>query len=572
MTEKFQIYLKLIWKVLINYRGKLNNEELDLDKLIFLKKDRPDIISKKGMVATSQPLAVEAGLAILRKGGNAADAAVATAAVLNVTEPTALGVGGDCFALYYDAASKKVTALNGSGRSPAALTLEKALQESKNGKLKVFHPHTITVPGAVAGWCDLVEQKGKLSMAEVLEPAIDHAKNGFQVEPITASYWNLGVKRQLEQAINGLELTIDGRAPLAGETFRNLGLANTLSQIAEGGKEAFYQGDIGNAIVDVIKEGGGVMEKSDLLNHSSTWDEPINTIYKGLRIWECPPNGQGLATLLALNILEKYELSEMDHLSPLRLHLVIEAMRIAFADTHYFVADPSSNPAPINELLSKEYAEERWKLINPDIATLDQKRGSPTSSSDTAYLSVVDSDGNACSFINSKYWGFGTGIVPKGWGFTLQNRGYGFSLNKGHPNVIAPNKRPYHTIIPSMITHADNEDLYSSFGIMGGYMQPQGQVQLILGLIDDKFSPQTNLNLPRFCIQDGNSGGSVQLERGMPIKTITKLAEMGHDILPLTGFKRSVFGRGQIIMKDRKNGELIGGSDPRADGLAKALS
>ncbi len=562
-------YIKFFWK---DSWGLESRKELDIDQLIVVNSRRSSVVARKGMVATSQPLAVEAGLEILRKGGNAADAAVAAAAVLNVTEPTAVGVGGDCFAIYYDATTKKVSALNGSGRTPAALTLEKAVQSSENGRLKVFHPHTITVPGAVAGWCDLVEKLGKLSMSEILAPAINLAEEGFPVEPITASTWAMGVKRQLDHTLNGRELTIKGRAPRAGETFRNLGLARTLKLIAEGGKEAFYRGEIGEAIIEVIRKGGGVMDAIDLAEHTSTWETPINTSYKGFRVWECPPNGQGLAVLLALNILESFDLADMNPLSPLRLHLEIEAMRIAFTDTRYFVADPATNPAPLRQLLSKSYAVERRKLLNIERATIDQKRGTPTSSTDTAYLSVVDGDGNACSFINSKYWGFGSGIIPKGWGFTLQNRGYAFSLEKGHPNVLASRKRPYHTIIPSMITNEENDDLFASFGIMGGFMQPQGQVQLALSLMENRKSPQSTLNLPRFCIQDGNSGGKVLLERGMTIETIASLELIGHEVIPVRGLKRSVFGRGQIILKDQNNGNLIGGSDPRADGMAGALS
>lgn len=529
---------------------------------------RSAVVTSKGMVATSQPLAVAAGIEILNKSGNAADAAIATAAALNVTEPTSTGLGGDCFALYYDAKSKMISALNGSGKSPSALSINKVREDGIEGAIPIFHPHTITVPGAAAGWCDLIEKHGKLSMSEILAPAIDLAEKGYPVAPLTSIGWSRSIDRQLSVAPNGVELTIDGRAPKAGEIFQNLGLAKTLKKLAEGGSEEFYKGEIAEAIIKVIQDEGGVMSTKDLANHKSRWEEPISTSYHGYRIWECPPNGQGLATLLALNILEGFDLTENSPLSVDRLHLQIEAMRIAFADTSYFVADPEMNPAPLNELLSKSYANERRKLINPKKAVLDQIKGSPTGSSDTVYLTVVDSEGNACSFINSNYMGFGTGFVPKGFGFTLQNRGAGFSLEEGHPNALMPSKRPYHTIIPSMITHSDNGDLFSSFGVMGGFMQPQGHMLMAINLLNDKLDPQESLDRPRFCINDGTAGGSVALEDGIPVEVMSRLAKIGHKVTPTSGFGRGIFGRGQIILRDRKTGTLWGGSDPRADGLA----
>lgn len=520
------------------------------------------------MVATSQPLAVSAGLEILNKGGNAADAAVAVAAALNVTEPTSTGIGGDCFAIYFDAKTKVISALNGSGKSPAMLTLEKIRKDGIKEKMPLFHPHTITVPGAAAGWCDLIKKHGSLQLSQILAPAIKLAEGGFPVTPITSYFWDRAIERQLSKAPNGHEMMIDGRAPKSGEIFRNLGLAKVFKNLSEGDKEAFYEGEIAEAIVKVIQDAGGVMSLRDLASHSSRWEEPISTSYHGFNVWECPPNGQGLAALLALNILEEYDLSEMGVLSAERLHLQIEAMRLAFADTSYFVADPETHPAPLEELLSKSYADERRKLINPNKAVLNQIEGSPTSSSDTVYLTVVDSEGNACSFINSNYMGFGTGFVPKGFGFTLQNRGNGFKLEEGHPNVLAPGKRPYHTIIPSLITHADTGELFSSYGVMGGFMQPQGHMLMAVGLINDKVDPQSALDRPRFCISDGTAGGGVSIEQGISEDEINKLKEMGHKIKSVSGHARAVFGRGQIIVRDRETGVLWGGSDPRADGLA----
>lgn len=540
---------------------------------------RSPVVSRRGIVAASQPLAVAAGLEVLAKGGNAADAAVATAAALNVTEPTSTGLGGDCFALYYDSQSKQVSALNGSGRAPAGLTIERVRNEGlisddrqvAEQELPPFHPYTITVPGACAGWCDLNERYGRLPMSAVLTPAIRLAEEGFPVAPITAYFWGRGAKNQLKTAINGKELTIEGRGPNPGEIFRNPGLARTLKTVAGGGKEAYYQGEIAASIANVIQQAGGCMTEADLAAHKSTWEAPISTSYRGLRVYECPPNGQGLAALLALNILEGFDLASLSPVSTQRLHLEIEAMRLAFSDVRWYVCDPAFQPAPLEDLLSKEYAQERRKLIDPQRATLDQVKGTPTGSSGTVYFSVVDSDGNACSFIGSNYMGFGTGIVPEGWGFTLQNRGHNFSLDPEHPNALTPGKRPYHTIIPSMATRETDGSLYASFGVMGGFMQPQGHMQVFTAMVDDEYDPQAALDLPRFCILDGTAQGKVALEEGIAPETIQELAARGHPVVKVDGMERAVFGRGQIIYRDNDSGVLWAGSDPRADGLGMSL-
>jgi len=536
---------------------------------------RSPVYARGGMVATSQPLAVAAGLEMLRLGGTAADAAIATAAALNVTEPTSTGLGGDCFALYFDAANGQVSALNGSGRAPGALTLERLQREGLGETLPAYHPYTITVPGACAGWCDLLERYGRLSLSQVLAPAIHLAEGGFPVAPVTAFFWERSAER-LQNALNGSELTIEGRAPRPGELFRNPGLARTMRTIAASGKAAYYQGPISEAVAQVVGAAGGCLSVADLAAHTSTWEAPISVTYGGLRIWECPPNGQGLAALLALNILNGFDLAGMAALSAQRWHLMIEAMRLAFADTRWYVADPAFNPAPLEWLLSQDYADERRTLIDPRRAVLDQPRGTPTTSSDTVYLCTVDNDGNACSFINSNYMGFGTGIVPKGWGFTLHNRGHNFSLEPGHPNALAPGKRPYHTIIPGMITKdSDQSDirhtLYAPFGVMGGFMQPQGHMQVVVGLTDDRLDPQAVLDRPRFCIDASTAAGQVSLEDGLPAETVTSLAEMGHPVQVVRGYARALFGRGQIICRDLETGVLCGGSDPRADGCAMGI-
>jgi gamma-glutamyltranspeptidase/glutathione hydrolase len=533
---------------------------------------RSPVMGRGGMVAASQPLAVAAGLEILARGGNAADAAVAAAAALNVTEPISTGIGGDCFALFFDARTRRVTALNGSGRAPAALDLDRVNKElgaTHPSSLPPYHPYTITVPGACAGWCDLVEHHGSLAMADILAPAIRLAEEGFPVAPMTAYFWQRAAEDQLKTALNGHEMTINGRGPKAGEVFRNPNLAKTLRMVGEAGKKAFYRGEIAEAIAAVIRRAGGCMAMEDLAAHTSTWETPVSATYRGLRLWECPPNGQGITALIALNILEGFDLPG-DPLSPDRLHLEIEALRLAFSDTRWYVADPSAVAVPVEELLSKHYAALRRKSLDPKRATLDQRRGAPVAGSDTVYLSVVDKLGNACSFINSNYMGFGTGIVPSGWGFTLQNRGHNFSLDPGHPNVLAPGKRPYHTIIPAMITRDHPPTLFASFGVMGAFMQPQGHVQVFLALADG-LDPQSALDLPRFCIMDGTAGGRVALEKGIPERTVADLGSRGHDILRVCGWERALFGRGQIILREAETGVLVGGSDPRSDGCAMVL-
>jgi len=528
-------------------------------------------------VASSQRLATAAGLEILSRGGNAADAAVATAAVLNVTEPTSTGLGGDMFAMFYEADTGKVTALNGSGRAPASLSLD-LLQKKGFSEIPPYHPYTITVPGACAGWCDLLERhgntrmgdrKGELDLSDIFSPAIHLAEQGFPVAPITSHFWRLAAERQLNTALNGRELTIDGRGPNPGEHFCNPGLARPLKKIAAGGKKAFYEGEIAEAIASTIQKAGGCLDEADLAAHVSTWEEPISTSYGGLRLWECPPNGQGIAALLALNILEGFDLPP-ELLSADRLHLEIEALRLAFADTRWYVADPRVVHVPIEELLSREYSHERRKLIDPKKATLDQVRGTPVSGSDTVYFCTVDQWGNACSFINSNYMGFGTGIVPRGWGFSLQNRGLNFNLEPGHLNALTPGKRPYHTIIPAVITRETDGSLFGPLGVMGGFMQPQGHVQVFLSLVQG-IDPQSALELPRICIADGTASGEVALEDGIPAKTIADLRRRGHPVRRVTGWERALFGRGQAITRDPGTGLLTGGSDPRADGCALAL-
>jgi len=519
-------------------------------------------VSGTGMVATSQRAATRVGVDVLRAGGNAVDAAIAAAAALAVTEPISTGLGGDCFTLYFDAATKKLHALNGSGRAPAGLTRERFAAHVDQHPLDA---NAVTVPGACAGWLDLLAAHGTWKRDRVLAPAIELAEQGFAVGEITAYYWARNVERLGKLQRDLSELTIDGRAPRAGETFRNPGMARTLRAIADGGKDALYRGELAAAIEVVVQSAGGALTRADLAAHESTWDEPISTTYRNVRVWECPPNGQGITALLALNILENFELAGLDPLGPDRLHLLIEAMRLAFADTRWYVADPSKTHVPVAELLAKDYAKARAALIDRTRATADVTRGSPVASSDTVYFCVVDGFGNACSFINSNYMGLGTGLVPKGFGFSLQNRGANFSADPAHPNVVAPGKRPYHTIIPGMLMNLDGS-LVGPFGVQGGFMQPQGHVQVVSAMIDDGAAPQAALDRPRFLIEPVDGAQGIVLEQDVPAVTVAELERRGHKVKAgISGFERSAFGRGQIIRCDAGH-HLTGGSDNRADG------
>jgi gamma-glutamyltranspeptidase/glutathione hydrolase len=531
---------------------------------------RSTVYGTAGMVAASQPLAAASGIDLLQKGGNAADAAVAVAAALNVTEPTSTGLGGDCFILFHEAAKRKVYALNGSGRAPAALNLERLQREGFSGGLPPMHPYTITVPGACAGWCDLLDRFGSRNLKQILAPAIRLAEEGFPVAPLTAHFWQRAAKGQLARAVNGGELLIDGRGPREGEVFRNPGLARTLRVIAEGGKKAFYAGQIAEAIEAIVSEAGGCLQVSDLVAHTSSWEEPISTLYRGKRIWECPPNGQGLVALLALNTLSGFDLAGMGVLSVERLHCEIEAIRLAFADGLAAIADPNFVNIPLSIMMSEKQARSRRRLIKSDRCATIQKNVVP-SGSDTVYFCVVDGMGNACSFINSNYMGFGTGIVPRGWGFSLQNRGHNFSLDPHHPNHLEPGKRPYHTIIPGLVTNEEDHTLYAAFGVMGGFMQPQGHVQVLSAMLDDGLDPQAALDQLRFCLDVERPDGTVLLEEGIPASVVKRLGAIGHPVKVIRGYERAVFGRGQIIRREGIHGTLCGGSDPRSDGCVMVV-
>jgi gamma-glutamyltranspeptidase/glutathione hydrolase len=515
--------------------------------------------STSGMVASSQRLASAAGVRVLREGGTAADACVAMDAVLHVTEPASCGLGGDMFALYFDAQTGAISALNGSGRAPRGRALGDVARDER-GLIPTRHGDAVTVPGVCAGWFDLVARHGEFAVMDLLDAAIEVAESGFAVGPVAAAQW----ERNLSQ-LQSAELTIDGRAPRAGETFRNPGLARVLRAIADGGPEAFYRGEIAERIAAAARDAGGALTADDMAAHRSTWEEPIAADYGGVKVWECPPNGQGIAALLALSILDSVPLGPPG--SAERVHLQVEALRLAFADARWFVTDPAFAPAPVGELLSPEYIATRRARLDPARAATDVRHGSPDGIPGTVYLCAVDAAGNACSYVSSHFAAFGTGIVPAGLGFPLQNRGCGFSLDPRHPNVFAPGKRPYHTIISGMLTRSDGT-LWGPFGVMGGPMQPQGHLQVVNALVADGMSPQQALDCPRFFIEPEIDGGRVYVETGMPSAVAHGLRERGHDVVVDPDTRgRSMFGRGQVILR-QDDGSLVGGSDRRADGCA----
>ncbi|MCC6614343.1 MAG: gamma-glutamyltransferase [Anaerolineae bacterium] len=523
---------------------------------------RSMVVASRGMVATSNPLATQAGLNILRMGGNAADAAIACAAMLNVTEPASTGIGGDCFALFYDAKTQRLSALNGSGAAPAALTADMLIKQGYKS-IPDRSVHAVTVPGAAAGWEDLLQRHGRMSLKDVLQDAIYYAREGYPVHPVFGEAWGR-TQAFLLNSPHTQDYLPGGMSPQVGQCVKLPGLARTLQAVADGGAEAFYTGEIADAIVNTIQALGGVMTHDDLKNHRSLWQEPIGADYRGVTIFECPPNGQGLAALLAMSIASGFDLASLDWDSPERMHLMVEAMRLAFADARRYIADPETDPAPVEALLDADYVRERRSMIRYDRAMEPPSYGTPLPGSNTVYLSVVDGDGNACSFINSLYMGWGSGIVARDAGFFLQNRGACFTLEPEHPNQLAPGKRPYHTIIPAMALK--DGQLWASFGVMGGFMQPQGHFQVVSAMIDDQLNPQETLNRPRWCLEDGTSGSTLALEEGIPVATMARLAEMGHRVRPVSGSGRGVFGDGQIIRRDAETGVLFGGSDPRKDG------
>ena len=531
---------------------------------------RSEVIAQNGMAATSQPLATQVAIDILKKGGTAIDAAIAANAVLGLMEPTSNGIGGDLFAIVWDSKSKKLHGLNASGRSPAALTL-KYFQENNITQIPAHGPLPVSVPGCVDGWFELHNKFGKLPINDVLDPAIQYARSGFPVSEVIAWEWAESIPARKKYPGFMETYTIEGRAPKKGEIFKNPNLANTLEKIALNGRDYFYKGDIAKTIEDYIKRQGGFLSYEDMANHSSEWVEPVTTNYRGYDIWELPPNGQGIAALQILNILEHYNLASFGFGSKEHIHYFLEAKKLAFEDRAKFYADPMFNTVPVSQLISKSYADKRRTLINPDHAGRSYPTGNPNlDKGDTIYLTVADKEGNMISLIQSNYRGMGSGMTPDGLGFCLQDRGELFTLEKGHFNTYEPKKRPFHTIIPAFVTK-DGKPLIS-FGVMGGAMQPQGHTQILINMIDFGMNLQEAGDAPRIrhvgssqpTGEKMTDGGIVYLESGFSTETLRDLDLMGHTVQINTGG----FGGYQAIMVDHVNKTYIGASESRKDGQA----
>ncbi len=512
------------------------------------------VLGKQGAVATSQPLAAMAGMEMLLAGGNAVDAAVAMAIALTVVEPTSNGIGGDAFALVWDG---KLHGLNGSGRSPQRLSME---QFAGKTEMPLLGWLSVTVPGAVSGWRSLWQRWGKLPFEQLFAPAIRYAEEGYPVSPETSLSWQqaestfLPLQQPEFEAFKQVFFP-QGRAPAAGEIWGSAAHGKTLRAIAETGGEAFYSGKLAALMAEYASETGGLLQLSDLAAHQADWVEPISTTYRGVTVWEIPPNTQGIASLIALNILEGVDLGSHPRESVESFHWQIEAMKLAFADVHHHVADPDWMTLEQQQLLSKDYARDRRQLITSAALPLAEPG---LTQGGTVYLAAADGE-LMVSLIQSNYMGFGSGVLVPGTGIALHNRGLGFTLQPGHPNQVAPNKRPFHTIIPGFLTQ--NGQPWGSFGVMGASMQPQGHVQMVVNLVDYGLNPQAALDAPRWRFMEGNR---VLLERSLPQAVVQGLRDRQHQIQQ-GGF----FGRGQMIL--RQNGVLVAASEPRADGLAIAV-
>lgn len=529
---------------------------------------RSEVIAQHGMACTSQPLATQVALDILKAGGNAVDAAIAANAVLGLVEPISNGIGGDLFAIIWDSKTEQLYGLNGSGRSPRSLTLS-YFKENGFEKIPAYGPLPVSVPGCVDGWFELHRRFGSKTMGEILTPAINYARDGFPVTEVIAYYWASGASA-LSRFPNVAEVYMpNGKAPSKGEIFKNPCLASTLQKIVDGGRDAFYRGEIARTIDQFFKEQGGFLSYEDLAGHTSEWVEPVSTTYRGYEIWELPPNGQGIAALQMLNILEGFDIASMGFGSSEYIHHFVEAKKLAFEDRARYYADPSFNDLPVERLISKEYASERRKLIHSEQASMNLDAGN-MEQGNTIYLTVADREGNMISLIQSNYLGFGSGMCPPGLGFILQDRGELFTLEEGHFNVFEPGKRPFHTIIPAFITREGKP--WISFGVMGGSMQPQGHTQIVVNLVDFGMNLQEAGDAPR--IRHGgssqptgekmNDGGIVYLESGIPFKSVRELARRGHKVQTTVG----AFGGYQAILWDEINGVYFGASESRKDGQA----
>jgi gamma-glutamyltranspeptidase/glutathione hydrolase len=529
---------------------------------------RSEVIARNGIAATSHPLATQVALQILRQGGTAADAAIAANAVLGLVEPTGCGIGGDLFAIIWDEESKKLYGLNASGRSPAKLGID-YFRKNKIKSIPSYGPLSVSVPGCVDGWNELHKRFGKLQQSVLLEPAIRYAEEGFPLTEVIAYYWKINAERLKQYPGFSRVFLPDGQAPEKGEIFRNPWLANTYKILAREGFRSFYEGEIANIIERYMLDNEGFLTASDLVAHQSEWVEPVSTNYRGYDVWQLPPNGQGIAVLQMLNILEQFDIRGMGFGSRDYIHTFVEAKKLAFEDRAKYYADPAFVNVPVQRLISKEYARERAKLIDPNRAGKSYPAG-VLETDNTIYLTVADQWGNMVSLIQSNYRGMGSGMTPTGLGFVLQNRGESFTLEAGHPNVYAPGKRPFHTIIPGFVTKDGKPWL--SFGLMGGAMQPQGHVQVLVNLIDFSMNLQEAGDAMRISHEGSaeptggsmTDGGWVNLESGFNYETIRELMKMGHRIK----FDMGGYGGFQAIMRDPKTRVYYGASESRKDGQA----
>ncbi len=561
-------------------RGRRGQQRTDRSTRLGAGYDRPGdfphqsrsmVLAKNGIVASSHPLASQAGLDMLKQGGNAIDAAIAANAMQGVVEPNSCGIGGDLFCIYWDAKTQKLYGLNASGRSPYDLSRE-TFAEKDMQEIPLFGPLSWSVPGCVSGWDTLRERFGTMSLEEILASSIATADEGFPVTEVIASQWAERGETLAEHADSAATFLIDGRPPQVGEVFRNPNLAETYRRIAQGGAAEFYQGSIADEIVAFSQANGGYFSKRDFAEHTSDWVEPVSTNYRGYDLWELPPNGQGIAALQILNILEGFDLAAMGRNTTEFWHTYTEAKKLAYADRAKFYSDPDFNDLPITELISKEYATTRRAMINPDQALVDVPAGDPKiQDGDTIYITVVDKDRNCCSLIQSNFWGFGSQMVPGRLGFALQNRGNLFSLDDDHLNRLEPHKRPFHTIIPAMLTK-DGQPMFC-FGVMGGDMQPQGHSQVLINIIDFGLNVQQAGDAARIRHKgsaqptgaaEQPGGGVLTVERGVPIAVRRALREKGHRVEVGQGG----FGGYQGIWIDWEHGVLQGATEARKDGCA----
>ena len=562
MTKLFSIFLLVFLNCNLWAQDRLTGETFTT---------RSENLARNGMAATSQPLATQVAIDILKKGGSAMDAAIAANAMLGLVEPASCGIGGDIFAIVWDAKEEKLYGFNGSGRAPQSLTIE-YFMEREIKYVPLYGPLPVSVPGCVDGWFALHQKFGKLPIKELLQPAINYGREGFPVSEVIAYEMDYGSEGM--EDLPGFAATYlpNGRPPKKGEVFKNADLSNTYEMIAKGGRDAFYKGDIARTIDAYMKKHSGFLSYEDLASHTSNWVEPVSINYRGYDIWELPPNGQGTAALQMLNILEGYDIASMGFGSAAYLHVLTEAKKLAFEDRAKFYADPDFNKIPLDQLLSKEYAARRRELINPDKAASTYPAGDlEIETGNTTYLTVADKDGNMVSLIQSIYSEFASGMVPDGLGFVLQNRGQMFNVqDKNHANALEPGKRPFHTIIPAFITKDGKPFL--SFGLMGGAVQPQGHTQIVVNLIDFGMNLQEAGDAPRMRHQGSSqptgsvmtNGGTLNLESDFDYKTIRELRKKDHRI----SFSVGIYGGYQAIGVDLENKVYTGASESRKDGQA----